>query len=143
MIYVIGRKDFPKYDKEGVINLTITPIDDQRFKLLGLLTPTEDLVKVWKQSDGSAESWEAFKQGYLEELSSSKGQAGIELLSFYSRIGKTINLICPCSDPDRCVRSIISEVLIELGNDVFLERSSRSKEAVPNSNTADKKGISE
>lgn len=120
MIQLIGRKDFPAY-KEGAINFAITSLDGMDVQKINLLTPTSGLKEAWRRSDGSDESWEAFKAGYLEELSSVKGQAGIELLNFYSKMGKTVNVICSCSNPYRCARSLIYSTLLAKGVEVFME----------------------
>lgn len=80
------------------------------------LAPSQDAVKVGLAAETPAE-WKKFVRLYRREMSTPDNKHSLSLLAALSRTSN-FSVGCYCDDEARCHRSILRELLEELGADV-------------------------
>lgn len=74
------------------------------------LAPSEDLLRGFQ---AGAIDWRAFRQRYTAEM---RGQRSlIRTLHWLSERGDTLTVMCTCTAPDRCHRSLLAGLIAKGG----------------------------
>jgi uncharacterized protein YeaO (DUF488 family) len=81
------------------------------------LAPSADLVKLALSPPFTPERWERFAKAYRREMKEPSAQRFLSLLAALSH-QTDLSVGCYCENADRCHRSILRDLLIELGAEV-------------------------
>ena len=77
------------------------------------LSPSEALLKEASELDNE-KSWRAFKRKFLAEMKSPQARRDLDLLAAFSR-RTNFAIGCYCHDESRCHRSVLRELLENIG----------------------------
>jgi len=79
---------------------------DEWYRDLGT---SKELIKAWKEKQIT---WSQFKKRYITQLKDQNKQPLIRQLAQRAKIER-ITLLCSCSDPNKCHRSILKEQIMK------------------------------
>lgn len=115
MINFIPLTKFLDYKTEDSINYYVgfdkSPSDpdlvvDENF------FPNSVIMDVWESSAKSSKDWDNFKKLYQYQLHNDwQAKRFLKTIELMDSNGKVVNVVCTCSNHDRCIRSIMAEEL--------------------------------
>jgi uncharacterized protein YeaO (DUF488 family) len=75
------------------------------------LSPEEDTLDKWNDSQGTEEDWKRYRVKFLPQMKETKAVDRIEELQQRSKKGETITLLCYCEPGKHCHRYIIKSLI--------------------------------
>lgn len=116
LVNLINLRQLVIYDTKPCINLMITRY--MKNEINGVIhfpafAPSAELLKFWKASDKSDESWEIYCEEYKRQMSLPEAEAAFRTIELLSEKCERINMICYCEDANKCHRSILGQLLEE------------------------------
>lgn len=124
MINCIPLRNYLNYKTESSINILITDKHkntDSSLIIDNGALPNSVALAIWDGSPKTQSDWDAFSKMYEYDLEHSyEGKRFIKVVDLLDASGKTVNIVCTCTNPDRCCRSIIAKKLIGIA-EVHLE----------------------
>ena len=116
MIRLLNEYDVEEYGGDADYCYSISE-SCKRGELLKEVLPSKDLKRFWDDSTQDDDTWGTIHDVLKERYEKS---GTVEYLKNLSEYDLNINLVCTCSDKKHCIRSILSEVLLERNIELFL-----------------------
>lgn len=115
MINLISLRDYLNYKAADTVDVYVG-VDqhpsDSNFLLCEGSQPNPIAMQLWEGSARTSDDWNVFKQQYQYDLRNSfAGARFIKSLLYLDTLGKTVNVVCTCTDSERCLRSVIADEL--------------------------------
>lgn len=119
MIRILGEDSLSDYSSNTDFVYSLCPgmSNGELLADLVLSSAAVSILEKAKTPDEKKVMWEAVSGIEKRRM---KGSSSISYLHLLSEAGNNVNLVCKCREKDYCVRSIVYDLLLERGTEVFI-----------------------